>query len=59
MVGNVEGLIEEEEEGTNRPGCRSEYSAGEEQRDELSMIREAVRDGFSQIHQDRKDEFDR
>ena len=57
MVGNVEELIEEEEEGTNRPGCRSKYSAGEEQRDELSMICEAVRDGFCQIRRDQRDGF--
>ena len=39
IVGNVEELIEEEAEGTSRPGCRSKYWAGEEQRDELSVIR--------------------
>ena len=54
IVGNVEEL-EEEEEGTGRPGCRFKYWAHEDQRDEPRKFREDRRDGVGTIREDRRE----
>ena len=56
IVGNVVEL-EEVEEGTGRPWCRSKYWTHEDQRDQLWQVREGRRDGFNEIREDRRDGF--